>query len=360
MTPAERVLQRLLLLLPIAHEDRVAEGMPIDALAEDLGVEPSRILRDIEELDTRNYYLPAALGSQIQLRLTSERVTVWTSGEFDRPVRLTPREAMALELGLRILVRRNGASDLEALRNRLLRPLRTPVAGEDGADDARDPASAPPKTGAADASGDPAIRLADLEARDDPIRMTVYNAVEVRRVLQITYRALARDPSTREVAPLLLAHAESHWYLLARDLGDEIVRAFRLDRILAAAPTHASFDPMESDDVAVERFLRDGRVHDGGAGARAAGDSTPTHAGQALETVVEYSPAIARWIRERSWGATEEVAGGGLRVRHVVYDPEWLVRHVLGYGADAWVVEPDSMRERVVEAARRLAADPTP
>jgi len=61
------------------------------------------------------------------------------------------------------------------------------------------------------------------------------------------------------------------------------------------------------------------------------------------------SARIARLIAERE--AKELSADGSLTLEHPLADAEWGVRHVLQYGPEAEVVEPESMRS---EIARRL------
>jgi proteasome accessory factor C len=321
---AAAILERLLLILPLASR---GEGARIEALAESLGVEPRRILRDLKELEGRCYYLPAGLGDQIQITLTREVLGVWTTGEFQRPVRLTPREALALELALRVMARKAPPGDrpaLEDLRERLVRALRTPTSEE---------------------AANPEVALGGAEAVGDPLRVRVEDALRNERELRLRYAAPGRDPSARRVGPLLLVHAEGSWYLVARDLEREGYRAFRLDRILEAEETGAPFARAPGDGEAAEGFLRDGRVHDGG------GPDAP----ESFEAVVDYTPRIARWIREAGWDGLEEAEDGGVRVRHRVTDPRWLVRHVLSYGPDARLLEPAWARERVVAALLRTA-----
>jgi predicted DNA-binding transcriptional regulator YafY len=320
---AEAILQRLLVVLPVAAQ---GGGTRIDPLAEQLGVEAKRLLRDLRELEGRSYYLPPGLGDQIQLTVTREHLEVWTSGEFRRPVRLTPREALALELGLRTVVRSTPDGDRPAfqeLRERTVASLRTPTAAD---------------------AEDPAIALGTAEAGDDPLRERIEVAMRDRRVLRLDYHSPGRGLSTRLVGPIVLAHAEGRWYLLARDLDGEGVRAFRLDRILGVEATESDFSSKPEDAAAVERFFQDGRIHDGG------GPEAP----EPFEAIVEYSASIARWVRERGWAELVTLESGNVRVRHQVVDPEWLWRHVLSYGAEAWIAEPEWARVRLVERLSSL------
>ena len=97
---ASRQLERVLYLVPQASGP---EGASIAELAAEMEVSPERILRDIEEVTARDYYHPAGWVADLQISVEKDTVTVWTTGELQRPVRLSPREALALALGLRLL-----------------------------------------------------------------------------------------------------------------------------------------------------------------------------------------------------------------------------------------------------------------
>ncbi len=64
---------------------------------------------------------------------------------------------------------------------------------------------------------------------------------------------------------------------------------------------------------------------------------------------VRYSPKIARWIAEREGVPLD--ADGSLTMEHPLADSDWGVRHVLQYGSEAEVLEPQSLRQ---EVARKL------
>jgi predicted DNA-binding transcriptional regulator YafY len=72
-------------------------------------------------------------------------------------------------------------------------------------------------------------------------------------------------------------------------------------------------------------------------------DGSRVYRGAEETTVrVRYSPRIARWISERE--GADPSADGSLTVTHRVADPHWIVRHVLQYGPDAEVLEPEEVR----------------
>ena len=105
----------------------------------------------------------------------------------------------------------------------------------------------------------------------------------------------------------------------------EGIRNFRVDRILGAAATGAPFQV--PDDFDPKDHIQDGRVY---------------RADQETEVRVRYSPTVARWIAEREEGEWDD--DRGFTVTHRVADPHWIVRHVLQYGPDAVVLEPEEMR----------------
>jgi predicted DNA-binding transcriptional regulator YafY len=101
-----------------------------------------------------------------------------------------------------------------------------------------------------------------------------------------------------------------------------------MDRILEADACDATFRvPADFDPDA---YIEGGRVY---------------RADEEREVRVRYSARIARWIAEREEGEWDEE--GGFTVAHRVVDPHWLVRHVLQYGPDAVVLEPEEAREWV-------------
>ena len=317
-TAAADRLERLLHILPAASAEG---GVAIARLAADLGVDESTVVADLTEVTARSFYHPPGSGDDIQIRLEPDRVTVWTKGAFERPVKLSPLETFCLALGLRGAgrgaereARRAAAAGRHAgLLRRVERHL------------ASGPLPPEPVEGfhATDAAPDP-----------DGVRELLADGARTRSRCRISYlKPDAPEPEARVVHPYAVVHAEGHWYAVAWCETAGGARAFRLDRIVDAHPEGGGFEPR--DDVDVESFLGGGRVYDdrGEAGA-----------------VVRYSRDVARWVAE--WADDPEPAGdGALEVRHEVADPGWLVRHVVSYGGDAEVVEPLELREAVARYA---------
>ncbi|HET6637497.1 MAG TPA: WYL domain-containing protein [Gemmatimonadota bacterium] len=331
--PTERQLERVLHVLPIAARP---DGASLADLASGLGVPEERLLRDIGEVTARANYLEPPL--DIDILIEEGRVTVWTTGEFRRPVKLSPREALALTLGLRLLAEGAAAERAGALRTLSVR-LDQALAHDKAAALSEDFA-----LGAGDPSGEGHLAILQEAARERrPCRLQYLKPADAR-------------PEPRELHPYALVHAGGRWYALGYSPESDGVRAFRLDRILGVTPIDGSFVVPEDFD-AREYIDRSGIA----AGGMFRADET-------VDVTVRYSARIARWIEEAARGSTAGGAESGDRpgiarrpdgsvdVVHRVADPGWLVRHVLYHGPDAEVVEPPEIRELMRQRIEQIVA----
>lgn len=334
-------LSRILYILPTAW--REDQGVPLADLAAALGVSEKQVARDVAAVKAREEYLEPGPAEDIQIGLEADRVRVWTKGQFRRPVRLAPGEALALELGLRIVASEHDPQRRAALlllAKKLHKGLAVAAAEARGTRRERDggtaltgdlfeaPAAVPPLHAAAsDNPGDADILAVLSEARQE----RCWCAVEY-------VKPGAAGPERRRLGVCELVYAEGRWYALALDQARAEVRAFRLDRMLSAELDDERFDTPEDFDPQ-PWIAPDGRLF---------------RADEDVEVVVRYSPRIARWLAERTEHEPQE--DGGIVVRHRVADVRWIVRHVLQYGAEAEVLEPAEVRALVAEAAERLAA----
>ncbi|TVR64055.1 MAG: WYL domain-containing transcriptional regulator [Gemmatimonadales bacterium] len=297
-------LSRLLYLIPAATRP---DGARISELCRILEVEPQVLHRDVQVLAEREMYLAAgAPGSlQVEWEPAQDRIRIWSPGPFRRPLRLSRREAMAALLGFRSRVLSLGGPGevgFRELAELIQSTLATPEEGDEGAD--------------ALPVFDASLAEPDAEIRDEAL-----DAMAQGRVLRFTYlKPSAAKAEWRRLEPYATIHAEGHWYLLGRDPESDGMRAFRMDRILEAAPTDDRFE--FPDGFEAQDYARDARLF-----------FQAPHEAEPEAVSIIYSSRIARWIRERYRG--EELPDGSFRVTHPVVSREWLVRHVLGYGGEA-------------------------
>lgn len=167
---------------------------------------------------------------------------------------------------------------------------------------------------------------------DDPRLSHIQRAIIDRRVCHIGYHTYWRNTVTqRDIEPLTLTYSEGAWYVRAYCRLREGMRAFRLSRI-------------DSLDVLEETFTARG---------------LETEPDQAIPIRVRFAAHVVRWVRERQHYAfhaeLETSPSGDVTFE---YRPDTLSEMkswLLGWGTDAELLAPQTLREELREEAIRLA-----
>ncbi|MBA2670631.1 MAG: WYL domain-containing protein, partial [Gemmatimonadetes bacterium] len=214
-------LSRILHLLALASRE---DGASVNELSDAMDSSPEQVLRDLQEVYTRAYYHPAGSGEDAQILIEADRVHVWTKGDFRRPARLSPGEALALGLGLRVLA----AEADEERRARILElaeRLEWRLAGRSPAEHLA------------------GIAVEPHRQEEAEIRVAVQQATREGRRCRIGYlKPGAAGPDNREMDPYVVVAASGWWYVLGRCCRDGAVKAFRLDRIVEVEPGETAFE----------------------------------------------------------------------------------------------------------------------
>jgi proteasome accessory factor C len=304
--PSADRLGRLLNLVPYLL---ARPGILVAEAAADLGVSERQLREDLELLWVCG--LPGyGPGDLIDMAFDGDRVTITYDAGIDRPLRLTPDEALALVVALRMLAETPGMGQRDAIERALAKIEST--AGE-----------------LADAPV--AVRL---PGNDDRLA-TIRGAVQRRRALRITYYTATRDEITeRVVDPMRVLVVAGRGYLEAWCRRAEAVRLFRVDRIdglveldePAAPPPQAQ--PSEVSDSVFS--------------------PTPD-----LPLVRLRVGRGGRWITE--YYPCEEIVAESAEhwlVSLRAADLGWARRLVMGLGPEVSVVAPPELAEAVREQAR--------
>lgn len=168
-------------------------------------------------------------------------------------------------------------------------------------------------------------------------------AIHAGQAVQFPHRSSSADPyTTRTVEPWGVVSDHGRWYLVGRDRERDAVRMFRLSRIgadvVALGPPGAVVKPA---DVDVHQLVADAvKETPIGVTARVWVADGRGVALRRIGTVVE---------RQQLGGRTGEVLAIDLS------STDRLVREIAGYGADAVVLEPGSLRADVVARLRDQA-----
>lgn len=306
MTPSSTRLVRLLNMVPYFQAN---PQVSYHKAAADLGVTRKQLETDINQLWICGMpgYTP---GDLIDFELSDDTINVTFSAGIDRPLRLTSTEGTGLLMALRALAEIPGVVDPAAARSAIAKI-------EAAAGTAAGPAADP---GAAESAAAAAVR----------------QAVRDQRGLRIDYFSASRDAqSTRVVDPIRVVLVGDQSYLEAWSREAEGVRLFRFDRILDATLLDEPADPPQTAVAAPPNT--------------ALFDADPSLPAAALRI----SPRAAWMLEYFPMRVVAELPDGYREVAMTYAAEEWLVRQILGFGADVQVLGPPSLVARV----RRTAAE---
>jgi proteasome accessory factor B len=179
--------------------------------------------------------------------------------------------------------------------------------------------------------------LADMQVFD-ALAKAVMDGAEV----EFAYHKLAGEkPERRTVHPYHLGCIENQWYLFAHDTDRGAVRTFALPRIRGVEKTGLKFRRPENFSLA--KILE--------------GSFAVFEGGHARKVRVRFTGVAARLVGERVWHASQQLArdkAGLVLEMRVGLSPD-LRQWILGWGAEAEVLEPPELRRDLAAAAGKTA-----
>ena len=169
---------------------------------------------------------------------------------------------------------------------------------------------------------------------------TLRRAIIQARRVQFSYNARFEEAATqREVDPYALIHINQAWYLVAYCHLRRDIRHFRLDRIDTLKVTTQPFQRPPEFRLA-----------------------SPGPSDRTLTVRILVHPPAIRWMRENpSFFQTEAVEQpDGLLVTLQIRREEEIDQWLLGWGANVRVLEPESLRQRIIAEAQALLGQYSP
>jgi predicted DNA-binding transcriptional regulator YafY len=178
------------------------------------------------------------------------------------------------------------------------------------------------------------------EAFPDALISKLYQAIVQSRVVEFYYDSLTSKSRTREVKPLHVFYREGAWYLYGKE--NTKGRTFHLQRIRDFAIADETFDPPK--DFEIQKLLE---------------DSFGVYEGTKPEWIeVLFSGPAARIVSERRWHVSQTMKWEGDRLRfrmRVILSVE-IERWILGWGEQATVISPVSLKAAVAERIEKARA----
>ncbi len=165
----------------------------------------------------------------------------------------------------------------------------------------------------------------------------VQMALAERRVMRLNYLGAARGQATeRDVEPLGLIFYLDHWHLIAWCRLRNEVRDFRVDRLIDCEPLHEPSPPRRDFDFA--QYM--------------ANSCLPATAEVAE---LEFHPRLMETVR-RYWGplllSEEQIENDWVFARISYGEADYLARWLLAFGDQLRIIAPESLREKLIQAAQ--------
>jgi proteasome accessory factor C len=301
---ATQLARIVALVAELSRRDRRgARPATLKALGASFGVSPADIARDIRTLTLLGDHADAEWLLSLSVWQQEDRVSVTSAGPFQRPIRLSPDEMLALQVAL--AMDPNGAPVARKLATTIAAATAAPVAA---------PASAVP------------AMVPDFHA-------VMADAVSNQRPVELLYTGEGeRTPGRWLIHPHQLVTWRERTYIVAWSEQTDDWRHFRFDRIIEARLMEGTFARRADFRPVIDP-----------ADLFRPGDAEPD------AVRVRFASGIARWIKDRYRDCTE-LEDGGVEVTLRASGAEWLVRRVLEYGDQAVVVSPAAYREAVRRA----------
>ncbi len=308
MTSMSTRLVRLLNMVPYFQANpRITRA----EAAADLGVSAKQLEEDVKQLWLCG--LPGyGPGDLIDFQFEGDTIEVTFSAGMDTPLQLTSPEATGLLVALRALADIPGVVDPQAARSAIAKI-----------------------EAAAGAAGQPEVAAVDEPAPiESQAAAAVRAAVHENRALSIDYYSASHDTlTTRTVDPIRIVLVGDHSYLEAWSREAEGVRLFRFDRIVdATALDEPSAPPKPAVQAPPDTSLFD------------ADPSLPS-------ATLRLAPAASWMFEYYPMRLLRELPDGYCEAAMTYASEEWMARQVLGLGSAVRVLAPESLAQRVRDAA---------
>ncbi len=167
--------------------------------------------------------------------------------------------------------------------------------------------------------------------------------IEDRRAVFLTYQSLkATEPVTYDVYPYGLTYHRGSLYVIGWAPDHEEIRHWKVDRIEDAEATQLQFNRPEDFDLHEHLAKSFGVYH---------GDGN-------VHVKVRFSAAVARYVEESKWHESQKLTGqkdGSVIAEFDLDDTEEIKRWILSFGRHAEAIEPEDLRQQIIDELGTLA-----
>lgn len=306
----DSTIQRQLLLLRCLLARRY--GMSIQDMMDELGCGDKTVRRYIATLQEAGVPLE---------EMTQERGRkIWKlRSEYNIPLGLNYEQAFALYLGRKFLEPLAGTPFWTASRE-AFKLIRASL----------DKHAVGYLDQMADAFHATARGAGDYSSKDDIVD-ELLRGIEETKAVHIAYQSQAMtEPATRDVYPYGIAYHNGSLYLVAFSPEHRQIRHYKVDRISEAEVSEFRFE--SPDNFRMDKHFESifGVFHGDGE----------------VRVTVRFDPSVATYVTEKNWHASQDLerqSDGSILLTVHLSTTEEIKHWILGFGAKAVVIEPDSL-----------------
>jgi proteasome accessory factor C len=317
-------LRRLLYVVPYVAKH--PDGVPVDQLAEKLGIDRDEMLADLDLL-TQVGPPDGDPGEYLLVTVEHGRVFVDLAHRLTRPLRLTAAEGCSLLLGIRAL-RESGIAPFDSA----MMSAEKKLLGALGRD-----------AGEAESLAHGTVVAEPDRAIAEHLRRLV-TAARKRLTVAIDYATASRHQAERRrIDPYGIVHHAGEWYVVGHCHKRGDVRTFKIERIAALDDAGGErFEPPASFDL--EAYRRE-RLY--------------VPPADAVTVRVHLDPlAVTRVGAAWPEGEVTMHDDGSAEILIDCEGLEWVTGWVLQFGRHAWIVGPTearaAMRERIARVEQLI------
>lgn len=164
--------------------------------------------------------------------------------------------------------------------------------------------------------------------------------IEHSEAIRAEYQTFTGRTSSYDLQPYHLLAYHGNWYVLARNMAKDQIATFALSRFRHVSPVGNTFNRPNDFDPAT--YIRQAFGITGGE--------------KTLKVQLLFEPKLAVYITERQWHPTQKFktrSDGKLEMRMETTGRKELIRWILSWMPDVKVLEPLSLRGRIVEKLQR-------
>lgn len=166
---------------------------------------------------------------------------------------------------------------------------------------------------------------------------SLLQAIDLKKKITFTYHKFWQNEITeRKVEPYALKEFKNRWYLLSKDLGDNRIKTFALDRLFNLKITKQEF--LQDKGFDVENYFK----HNFGI-------ITPND-GRPEEIILSFEPFQGKYVKNLLIHSSQEVlidSEDELRIKLNIVITFDFIMELLSHGEKVKVIQPESLKKKM-------------